>query len=85
MTACWSHNAVMSTLTVRKVPEPVMKSLKELAARNRRSVEEQVRQLLAETVADRFAACELIEVAWTRQARPTQRAEIAAWLSLSRP
>jgi plasmid stability protein len=79
------HNACMATLTVRNLPDGVMRSLRDLAARQGRSVEEQVRQLLAESVVDRMSAVELIEKAWTRQERATTAAEVDAWLRSSRP
>jgi plasmid stability protein len=42
----------MATLTIRNLPDDVVKRLKEVAARNKRSMEQEVRELLQE----RFAA-----------------------------
>jgi plasmid stability protein len=75
----------MATITVRNVPEEIMAALRELASRNGRSMEQQVRDLLAEVVVDRQAACDLIEAAWGRQERATRAEEVAAWIARSRP
>jgi len=45
----------MATLTVRNVPTKVVKSLKTLARRNRRSMEQEVRAVLAQHVGDRLS------------------------------
>ena len=50
----------MATLTIRNVPPSVVKSLKALARRSRRSMEEEVRELLASYVAERITPSELI-------------------------
>ena len=75
----------MPTLTIRNVPPEVVEALRELARRNGRSMEQQVRDLLAETVVDRAAAARLIEKAWTRQDRSTTAEEVEAWIRRSRP
>ncbi len=75
----------MATLTVRNLPDEVMQALRKLAELSGRSVEDQVRRLLAESATDRLSACELIEAAWRRQSRPTTPAEVEAWLRESRP
>ena len=46
----------MATLTVRNVSTKVVKSLKALAHRNRRSMEQEVRAVLEQHVGDRLAA-----------------------------
>ncbi len=66
----------MATLTIRNLPNEVAEALRRLAAKNGRSMEEQVRRLLAEQVQDRLSALEQIEAAVDRQSRPTTAAEI---------
>jgi len=75
----------MATLTVRNVPDSVVSALRRLAEAQGRSVEEQVRRILAETAIDRAAACDVIEAAWDRQSRPTTPGEVERWLRQSRP
>ena len=75
----------MPTITVRNVPDAVAAALRELARRNGCSMEQEVRNLLAEVAVDRAAACDLIEAAWQRQDRPTNTEEMEEWLSASRP
>jgi plasmid stability protein len=75
----------MATLTVRNLGDDVLAALKKLAEMNGRSVEDQVRRLLAEVATDRLSACELIESAWRRQARAPSPDEVNQWLRESRP
>jgi plasmid stability protein len=74
----------MATLTVRNVPAKVVKSLKALARRNRRSMEQEVRAVLAQHVGDRLALLEEIEQSWTRQVRRPKPREIEAWIGVGR-
>ncbi len=74
----------MATLTVRNVPTKIVKSLKTLARRNRRSMEQEVRAVLAQHVGDRLALLEEIEQSWTRQARRPKPREIEAWIGVGR-
>ena len=75
----------MPTLTIRNVPAKVVQSLKALARRHSRSMEQEVRDLLEGHVAEREAILGQIEAAWSRQARrPTSR-EIDAWIGVGRP
>jgi len=74
----------MATLTVRNVPSKVVKSLKTLARRNRRSMEQEVRAVLEQHVGDRLALLDEIEQSWTRQTRrPTPR-EVERWIGVGR-
>ena len=75
----------MSTITVRNVPESVVAALKELAKRNRRSMEQEVRRLLESVVEDRLSACRQIEESWDSQAAPTTREQVDDWIAGSRP
>ena len=74
----------MATLTVRNVSPKVVKTLKTLARRNRRSMEQEVRAMLEEHVGDREALLTQIETAWARQARRPTAAEIEGWLKVGR-
>ncbi len=74
----------MATLTIRNVPPRVVKTLKALARRNRRSMEQEVRAVLEEHAGDREALLEQIEQAWAQQARQPDAAEIEQWLKVGR-
>ena len=74
----------MATLTIRSVPAKVVRSLKTLARRNRRSMEQEVRAVLEQHVGDRLALLEEIEQSWTRQTRRPKPAEIEAWIGVGR-
>ena len=75
----------MASLTIRNVRPAVVKSLKSLARRNRRSVEQEVRDLLEGYVAERRSILEQIERAWaTQRRRPTAR-QIESWIGAGRP
>jgi plasmid stability protein len=70
----------MPTLTIRNVPARLVKSLKALARRRRRSMEQEVRELLEAHVAERQSVLEQIEAGWQRQTRRPTAAEIEAWI-----
>ena len=72
----------MATLTVRNVPAKVVKSLKSLARRNRRSMEQEVRAVLEEHVGDRQAVLDEIERSWGRQHRRPKPREVDAWIAV---
>ena len=74
----------MATLTVRNVPPRVVKTLKTLARRNRRSMEQEVRAVLEEHVGDREALLVQIEASWATQTRRPSAAEIEQWLKVGR-
>jgi plasmid stability protein len=74
----------MATLTIRKVPPGVVKSLKSLARKNRRSMEQQVRELLEEYVADRSSILEQIEATWATQSRRPSAKEVDTWIAVGR-
>jgi plasmid stability protein len=75
----------MPTLTIRNVPARVVKSLKSLARRRRRSMEQEVRDLLEAHAADRRSVLDQIEAGWARQARRPSAAEVDAWIASGRP
>jgi hypothetical protein len=61
-----------------------MAGLKSLARRHNRSMEQEVRELLASAVADRTSVLQQIESQWSRQSRRPDAAEIDAWLETGR-
>jgi len=75
----------MGVITVRDVPEEVIRTLKAIAESQGRSMEEQIRTILRSVALDRKSACEQIEQAWVRQRRPTRRKEVDTWIQKSRP
>ncbi len=74
----------MATLTIRNVPPKVVRSLKALARKNGRSMEEEIRLLLAEYAGERGALMEEIESAWKRQSRRPTAGEIETWIATGR-
>jgi plasmid stability protein len=74
----------MPTLTIRNVPSKIVKSLKALARRSNRSMEQEVRALLEEHVGEREALLEQIEDAWARQTRRPSADEIDEWVRTGR-
>lgn len=74
----------MATLTIRNVRPSVVKSLKSLARRNRRSMEQEVRELLEGYVAERRSILEQIERAWATQPRRPTAKEIESWIGAGR-
>ena len=75
----------MPTLTIRNVPARVVQSLKALARRRNRSMEQEVRELLEGHVAERQAVLNQIEAGWTKQTRRPTASQIDAWLGMGRP
>ena len=74
----------MATLTIRNVQPSVVKSLKSLARKKRRSMESEVRKLLEEYVADRSSTLAEIEAAWAAQSsRPTAK-QVDNWIGAGR-
>jgi plasmid stability protein len=74
----------MATLTIRNVPEKVAKSLKTLARKNRRSMEQEVRELISEHVGERVSVLDQIQAAWGKQARRPSATEVEGWISAGR-
>ncbi len=75
----------MPTLTIRNVPAKVVQSLKVLARRRKRSMEQEVREILEGHVAERQAVLNQIEAGWAKQTRRPTASEIDAWLGVGRP
>jgi plasmid stability protein len=53
----------MATLTIRNVPDKVAKLLKTLARKNRRSMAQEVRELINEHVGERLSVLDQVEAA----------------------
>ncbi len=75
----------MPTITVRNVPPRVVQSLKALAKRHNRSMEQEVRDLLEGYVAERRAVLDQIEAGWQAQSRRPTADEVDAWMAVGRP
>ena len=75
----------MPTITVRNVPARVVQSLKALAKRHKRSMEQEVRELLEGYVVERRAVLDQIEAGWHKQARRPTAAEVDSWMAVGRP
>jgi plasmid stability protein len=75
----------MPTLTIRNVPAKVVQSLKALARRHSRSMEQEIRDLLEGYVAERRAVLDQIEAGWDTQTRRPTASEIDAWMGVGRP
>jgi plasmid stability protein len=74
----------MPTLTIRNVPATIVNSLKSLARRHHRSMEQEVRELLEDHVAERRSVLVQIEAGWTKQARRPTAREVDGWLAAGR-
>jgi plasmid stability protein len=74
----------MATLTIRNVPARVVKSLKTLARRHQRSMEQEVRAMLEQHVGDRTALLDEVEQSWARQTRRPTAREIDSWIKAGR-
>lgn len=74
----------MPTLTIRNLPLRVVQSLKSLAERNGRSMEQEVREVIEEHVSEREAVLDQIEASWSEQRRRPTAAEVDRWLETGR-
>jgi plasmid stability protein len=74
----------MATLTIRNVPTKVVRSLKSLARRRRRSMEQEVRELIEGHIAERRSVIAQIEAGWSRQSRRPTADEVDAWIRAGR-
>jgi plasmid stability protein len=73
-----------ATLTIRNVPMRIVRGLKSLAKRRGRSMEQEVRDLLEEHVAERSSVLRQIEASWEQQSRRPSAAEIDSWITAGR-
>ena len=74
----------MATLTIRNVPQRIVRRLKSLAKQQNSSMEQLVRDLLEEHAGDRASALKQIEASCERQARRPSAAEIDDWIQHGR-
>ena len=74
----------MPTLTIRNVPPGIVRSLKSLAQRHGRSMEQEVREVIEEHVTERESLLEQIEASWDAQQRRPTAAEVDRWLDTGR-
>lgn len=75
----------MPTITVRNVPTKVVQSLKAMAKRHNRSMEQEVRDLIEGYVAERRSVLDQIEAGWTKQARRPTAEEVDGWMAVGPP
>lgn len=75
----------MPTLTIRNLPEDLVARIKSAAARNRRSMEQEVREALARDYRNRAELLAEIERMTRDQKRPTTAEEIDRWRREGRP
>jgi plasmid stability protein len=74
----------VATITVRNIPDEVVKMIKNRAKRNRRSMEQEVRSILSGAVHDRERAMKRIEALWRKQNRSISKEEVDDWLKRAR-
>ena len=74
----------MANLTIRNVPQRVVRRLKTLAKRQNMSMEQVVRDLLDEYAGERSSVLKQIEASWQRQARRPSAQEIDTWITAGR-
>ena len=75
----------MATITVRNLSPKLLRSLKLLAQRHHRSMEQEVRDILEQRVGDRLSVVEQIEQSWSSQKRRPTAEEIDEWIDTGRP
>ena len=68
----------MATLTIRNVPQTVVRKLRALAVGNGKSMEQEVRDLLARRFARRSEVVSRIRARWASLPEPTV-AEVTKW------
>ena len=74
----------VATLTIRNVPARIVRGLKALAKRRNTSMEQEIRELLEEYVAERSSVLKQIEAAWERQPRRPSAPEVDDWVNAGR-
>ena len=72
------------TLTIRGVPARVVRSLKDLARQQGKSMEQQVREVLEQYVVERAAVLRHMKAAWKEQSRRPTAEEIEKWIKAGR-
>ena len=74
----------MPTLTIRNVPAETVTTLKARARNNRRSMEQEVRDILQDALAERRSVLEQIKQSWAAQGRRPTAKEIDGWIAAGR-
>jgi len=74
----------MATITVRNLPDSVVRALKELAERNNRSMEQEAREIISSRVMDRQAVMRVLREGWLRHSCPVRQDEAEEWVRQSR-
>ena len=74
----------MATITVRNLPDSVVRALKELAERDNRSMEQEAREIISSRVLDRQTVARMIREGRERHTRPVRRDEAEEWVRQSR-
>ena len=75
----------MPTLTIRNIAPKVVRALKVQAGWNRRSMEQEAREILEAQVGDRTSAVNQITRSWTTQKRSPSAHEVETWIREGRP
>jgi antitoxin FitA len=75
----------MATLTIRNVDPRLVKTLKQLAQDRGRSMEQEVRELLEESVGERLSVLQQIEESWKKQKRRPSARTVDRWVGVGRP
>ena len=73
----------MATLTIRNLPQALVRRLKRVAAANGRSMEQEVRELLRERYMSRRQLLRRIRDGWS-ELPETSAAEVDAWIETGR-
>ncbi len=71
--------------TMQRIGWKVVQSLKALAKRHNRSMEQEVRDLLEGYVTERRAVLDQIQAGWAKQTRRPTAAEVDTWMAVGRP
>jgi len=74
----------MATITIRNLPEAVVRRLKDRARRNNRSMEQEVRCILTEVVPDKEEAMQRVEALRKRFLRQPSAQEVDEWVREAR-
>ncbi len=74
----------MATITVRNLPDSVVRALKELANKTKRSMEQEARDILTAHVMDRKLVVDLIEASWKKHNRIINTEDADQWIRQSR-
>jgi len=74
----------MGSITVRNIPDSIIKSLKEIAKYRGTSMEQEARNILAYYVMDKADIITIIENSWDDILKPVKKENLDKWLKKSR-